>query len=295
MRYATAAAFRAALDQRLKTEAAATGLGLSRLRKRVAFELFLRRLVEVAPKRWVLKGALALDFRLNVPTRPTKDIDLGRADNEEAATEDMTRAQQLALDDFFTFTATRTDAFEGTDEFAAVRFHVRAELAGRTFEQFTVDIGFSDPITWIPDTVYTSTFLSFAEIGPIALPAVPIAQHLAEKVHAYTRSYGDHSEPSTRPKDLVDILLIAAVEEIEAASLRNALARTFTTRSRQPLPESLPAAPASWEAPYGRLASEVGVETDLTSAVDQARVFLRPLLDGTAVGRWDPKQGRWVS
>jgi len=48
MRYATAAAFRAALDQRLKTEAAATGLGLSRLRKRVAFELFLRRVYKQA-------------------------------------------------------------------------------------------------------------------------------------------------------------------------------------------------------------------------------------------------------
>jgi hypothetical protein len=57
MRYATAAAFRQALDDRLKAEAANTGLGLTRLRKRVAFELFLRRLVEVAPDRWVLKGA----------------------------------------------------------------------------------------------------------------------------------------------------------------------------------------------------------------------------------------------
>ncbi|MDX6669947.1 MAG: hypothetical protein QOI91_310 [Solirubrobacteraceae bacterium] len=294
MRYATAAAFRAALDQRLKTEAAATGLGLARLRKRVAFELFLRRLVKVAPDRWVLKGALALDFRLDVPTRPTKDIDLGRADDEEAAIEDMTRAQQLALDDFFTFTATRTDAFEGAEEFAAIRFHVRAELAGRTFEQFTVDVSFTDPITWTPDTIHTSTFLSFADIGPIALPAVPIAQHLAEKLHAYTRSYGDSSEPSTRPKDLVDILLIAAAEEIDAASLRNALVRTFTTRNRQALPQSLPAAPTSWEAPYARLAADVGVETDLSSAVGQARAFLDPLLDGTATRRWDPKQQLWV-
>jgi len=60
MRYATAAAFRQALDDRLKIEAAKTGLGIARLRKRVAFELFLRRLVAVAPDRWVLKGALAL-------------------------------------------------------------------------------------------------------------------------------------------------------------------------------------------------------------------------------------------
>ena len=59
MKYTSAAAFRQALDQRLKNEAASTGLGLPRLRKRVAFELFLRRLLVVAPDRWVLKGALA--------------------------------------------------------------------------------------------------------------------------------------------------------------------------------------------------------------------------------------------
>jgi hypothetical protein len=45
MRYASAAAFRQALEERFKNEAAATGLGLERLRKRVAFELLLRRLL----------------------------------------------------------------------------------------------------------------------------------------------------------------------------------------------------------------------------------------------------------
>jgi hypothetical protein len=32
----------------------------------------------VAPDRWVLKGALALDFWLGGASRSTKDIDLGR-------------------------------------------------------------------------------------------------------------------------------------------------------------------------------------------------------------------------
>ena len=62
----------------MKTEAERTGFNLARLRKRVAFELFLRRLAQVAPDRWVLKGALALDFRLGGASRSTKDIDLGR-------------------------------------------------------------------------------------------------------------------------------------------------------------------------------------------------------------------------
>jgi hypothetical protein len=52
MKYTSAAAFRQALEQRLKNRAASTGLGLARLRKRVACELFLRRLLIVAPDRW---------------------------------------------------------------------------------------------------------------------------------------------------------------------------------------------------------------------------------------------------
>jgi hypothetical protein len=104
----------------------------------------------------VLKGALALDFRLGGASRPTKDIDLGRDDDEDAAIEDIAAAQRLHLDDFFTFVASRSDAFDQVDEFQAIRFRVRAELAERVFEQFVVDIGFAKPATWKPDRVRTS-------------------------------------------------------------------------------------------------------------------------------------------
>jgi hypothetical protein len=74
-----------------------TGLGIARLRKRVAFELFLRRLVAVTPDRWVLKSALALDFRFRATSRPTRDMDLGRADDEDGAIEDFVRAAPAVL------------------------------------------------------------------------------------------------------------------------------------------------------------------------------------------------------
>ncbi len=295
MKYASAAAFRQALEQRLKNEAAATGLGLARMRKHVAFELFLRRLLAVAQDRWVLKGALALDFRLATTTRSTKDIDLGRGDDEAAAIRDITAAQQLAMDDFFTFAATRTDELDDTDEFAAVRFHVTAQLAGRTFEQFLVDIGFSDTISWAPDTIHTSGLLSFAGIGPLALPAIPLPQHLAEKVHAYTRTYGASGRPSTRPKDLIDILLLASSTTINAGLLRQALQSTFAERARQPLPISLPPPPAAWAAPYKRLADTVHVESDLTAAFARAAAFLDPILAARLSGQWDPQRQEWVA
>jgi hypothetical protein len=293
MRYATAAAFRQALEDRLKTEAVKTSLSIARLRKRVAFELFLRRLVAVAPDHWVLKGALALDFRYQATTRPTRDMDLGRDDSEDAAVEDLAAAQELALDDFFTFAAVRTDALDDTDDFRAIRFHVTAELAGRVFDQFVVDVGFADSISSTPEEIETSDLLTFAGIERIRVPALPLTQHIAEKVHAYTRKYGASGRESTRPKDLVDILLIAGSEPLDAASLREALEVTFGERQQQPLPSSFPPPPASWDEPYRRLAAEVDVEPDLRNAFALAGEFLDPILAGRSAGAWDPRRRTW--
>jgi hypothetical protein len=55
VRYATAKAFRTALEQRLKNEAEASGTALIRLRKQVAFERFLARLAVSESAGWVLK------------------------------------------------------------------------------------------------------------------------------------------------------------------------------------------------------------------------------------------------
>ena len=296
MKYTSAAAFRQALEQRLKNEAANTGLGLARLRKRVAFELFLRRLLIVAPDRWVLKGALALNFRLAITTRATKDIDLGRDDNEQAAIADITAAQQLALDDHFTFAATRTYELDDTDDFSAVRFHVTAQLAGRTFEQFLVDIGFTDTISWTPDTIHTSQALAFAGIAPLAIPAIPIPQHLAEKVHAYTRTYGETKQPSTRPKDLIDILLIESTATIQTNQLRHALQNTFAERAHQPLPTTFPPPPNAWTDPYKRLALTVQIESDLNAAHARAAAFLDPILtEHIHDGQWNPQHRQWIT
>jgi len=171
---------------------------------------------------------------------------------------------------------------------------VRAELAERVFEQFIVDIGFAKSSGSKPDRVRTSDFLSFAGIEPLELPAIPLAQHLAEKVHAYTRSYGTAARPSTRPKDLIDILLIADSQSLEAAAVRAALKHTFETRARQELPGSLPAPPPKWEPDYARLAVEVGLDPDLAAAFEHAATFLDPVLSGVTQGSWDAAGSRWA-
>jgi len=76
VRYKTGAAFRQALGTRIKSISKESGMPLNRLRKLVAFDRFLARLVHDQPDDWVLKGGFALQLRLGERARTTKDIDL---------------------------------------------------------------------------------------------------------------------------------------------------------------------------------------------------------------------------
>ena len=64
-----AAAFRRALETWLLTLSRDSGVSLVRPRKSVAFDRLVARLFTVAPDRWVLKGGLALDYRLGTKAR----------------------------------------------------------------------------------------------------------------------------------------------------------------------------------------------------------------------------------
>jgi predicted nucleotidyltransferase component of viral defense system len=295
VRYKTAEAFRAALEQRLKNEADASGVALMRLRKRVPFERFLARLAASEPSGWVLKGAFALELRLGLRTRTTKDIDLGRADDEEAATEHLNAAAGFDLGDFFDFEVRRTPALDDAVGFHAVRYTVRADLAGRRFEQFPVDVAFSESPPIQAEPLVGANSLEFADVAGLQLPVVSLEQHVAEKLHAYTGTFGRDERESTRVKDLVDLVLISESAEIDAKRLCHVLATTFEQRARQPLPDAIPPPPSSWAKPYAVLAREVGVAVDIEAGHAAAARLLDPVLRLEAGGHWDPHARRWRS
>jgi hypothetical protein len=131
------------------------------------------------------------------------------------------------------------------------------------------------------------------------VPALALEQQVAEKVHAYTRTYG-RGEPSSRVKDLVDLVLVASFLvlvasflALEASRLRRALVVTFQDRGLQQLPATFSPPPADWAAAFRRHAAEVGIDPDLPTAHATVAALLDPVLGGLATGRWDPGTQQW--
>jgi hypothetical protein len=220
-------------------------------------------------------------------------MDLGRADDEEQATTDFIAVQAVDLGDFFVFAIERSRADDSPDA-GSIRYRARAELAGRLFEEVLIDVAFSDRIDVRTETISGPGLLEFADIPPARVSALPLERHIAEKVHAYTRRYGA-GRASTRPKDLIDILIIAASTELDAKRLISALHDTFQSRATHDLPDSLPEPPADWKPAYKRLATELGLVPDLSAAHRDAALLLDAALRGEAKGRWEPPRQAWVS
>jgi Nucleotidyl transferase AbiEii toxin, Type IV TA system len=106
---------------------------------------------------------------------------------------------------------------------------------------------------------------------------VPLERQIAEKLHAYTRRYGD-DQPSSRARDLIDIVLMSGLASFEFERLRDVIARLFEARATHDIPSSVPAPPFEWAVPYRALAEEVGLAPDLSVGHRRAAAFLDSVL-----------------
>jgi len=279
MRYATAAAFRMALEEHISRLHKAGGPAIPRLRKRIAFERLLRRLQVSPDSPWVLKGAVALDLRYGNRARATKDMDLGidpsffgpRSHDPSEIAGRLQVAAATPLEDFFIFNLPgEGENIPLEPGVRAYRFRVRASLAGRPFEEFRLDVGLGIQLVTPPEEIPESDTLIFAGIAPGRFRAIPLSQHFADKIHAFTFPWKDRE--NTRVKDLVDLVLILEASPTGPGSARLALEAVFERRGTHPLPAKIPDPPPSWAGPYSASAAEIGLSH---VKMDEATELLR--------------------
>jgi hypothetical protein len=292
MKYTTGRAFRQALEERIRSIQAEQNIPIVRLRKQVAFERFITRLIKNQPDSWVLKGGLVLQIRLGLQARTTKDIDLLNTDLSTSIFEALTEAARIDLQDWFSFEVEHPEEAREND-FGGNRFPVRCYLDGRLFESFHLDVGVGDLVVDEYDWLSFESILSFAGIESTPVPCYPISQQIAEKFHALTRHYA--SGESTRAKDFVDILLLAKLGSIDGKMLQKAIHSTFEIRDTHPVPSQVPSLPVTLSRGYGRLARPLKLGYESFRDAEEALVdFLAPILIENEPGTWNAKSWQWI-
>ncbi len=283
-RYATAAAFRRALEDRLKDIAGKQGVDLQRLRRQVAFDRLLARLFHVGPPLalpWVLKGGYAMELRIKA-ARTTKDIDLtmrsifGSGDKKDdkknlAVLEKLQEAAGFTSDDFFVYTIGEPIADLEAAPYGGARFPVEARLDGRIFVGFHLDVGIGDAVMEPLEVIEGRDWLVFAGIASPSLYMIPREQQFAEKLHAYTLPR--RGAANTRVRDLVDMVLLIQSATLDRDRVTEAIRVTFERRKTHPLPNVLPAPPAEWQKPYEAFARECGLSGQAEDAFETLRRF----------------------
>lgn len=274
--YATAAAFRVALETRLKTISTAEGADLQRLRRQVSFDRLLARFFADRNAPWLLKGGYAMELRVR-EARTTKDIDISLPAGvvAEFGGEVLKRLQdsaRIALGDFFEFAiaAPQMD-LKGAPQGGA-RYPVVASLAGRMFTKFHLDVGMGDAVIPPTELIEGRDWLGFAGIASPKFLAISKEQQFAEKLHAYTLPRPE--SPNSRVKDLVDMVLLARMGTMDRTVLKQAIETTFGVRGTHSLPDSLPVPPDFWRTPFLALTRECHIDVTLDDALKAIRAYV---------------------
>lgn len=293
-RYTTPEAARRAVTDRLRAKARPNGQwALADLQRQYAYDQLVERLYRI-DGGWVIKGATALLAR-RVAVRHTVDIDIYRAGAIRDVERDLRRAATLDIGDWMRFQVGPTGRVHAAGADAA-RLPVTSFIGTKEWTAFHVDV-VADGIhmTGAPDQVSPLTDVEVLDQDRTLWCAYPLVDHIADKTCAILERHDGH--PSTRFKDLVDLVAIVVSSVLDASLQTQALRREADRRQLTLPPVFTVPDRRLWRAGYrAEAARAVGLSAlTLDEALGTVRRFVDPVLAGAADGTWRPQTGWTVA
>jgi len=290
--YGSPGAFRRALTDRLRAIAKDGRWTLPQLQRQIAYDRLLERLYLV-DDGWIVKGAAALLAR-NLGVRATIDVDLYRAQARDVAEAELREGVSRDIGDWFRFDIGAGRAVGDGD--AGVRLPAVAYVGLTEWARFHIDLVGSDlRMTGEPEPVPPLARVLMPDVEQHGYRAYPLVDHVADKVVATFQLYGGQQRPSTRYKDLVDLVSIVTGASVAAAP-QLAAVNSEAQRRAVNLPRRFDVPDRSlWVPGYAAEAgrSLLTIALSLEEALATVRPFMDPLLDRTATGQWVPNRRAW--
>jgi hypothetical protein len=287
--YSTAAGVEAAIKDAAKKAATADPSLTTTERIRLEhFNRFLSRVFsEGNDSEWLLKGGTGMLAR--VPSaRSTRDVDLFREElTLDRALADLRRLAAVDLVDHFAFIYTGHRESIGSEEQPYTQGYVVSFdifIGGRKKATLHVDLSIGAMLTAPVTIVEPENALDLPRLRSHEYRLYPVVDQIADKVCATMQTY--NGRPSSREKDLVDLVILAVTQKIDGNALRVAIEAETRRRLMDPFDSFV--VPEDWGRRYAKMARSVPVCADYAT-VELARNLVARFVDTALTGDTNDK------
>ena len=296
-RYTSPAGVEAAIAAAAKKASAADpSISSSDRIRQEYFRRFLSRIFsQTDDSDWILKGGTGVLARV-ASARTTTDVDLFRKNQPlNAALADLRRLAQLDLGDFFRFEYTGHENAVGRQQSYAEGYRVSFDvyIGANRRGILNVDLVVNVVVTDDPTVASPANGLDLPRLPSNDYRLYSVVDQIADKVCATLASY--NGKPSSREWDLVDLVVLANTDDVNADKLRHALVAEARVRGLT-LPNQFEA-PTSWGRRYAKDAKPVPACADYQTAelaMSLMSAFIDPVLRNEVRGKtWDHVRRQW--
>ncbi|MCL2826186.1 MAG: nucleotidyl transferase AbiEii/AbiGii toxin family protein [Eggerthellaceae bacterium] len=287
------------METAIKAAAKASPMDTSRAISGFYFHRLLCRVFSEENPLFILKGGQGMLAR-TIDARSTRDIDLLSNEPEvDAALKELRRLASIDLGDFVTFEFESARPIKTEDEYrTGMNVSIVPLLGTKRMQAVSIDLVADKTPCEDAERITPSDRIDVAGVPVFDYYVYPVAYAVADKLCAIIETHNEH--PSSRVKDLVDILIYATTEAIDGASFSKQV-RTETAARKLSLPKSF-SLPQQWRdnyhAVFAKLCKQTGLPFQFHS-LDQgeglARKLIDPMLANEVDGKiWNFNTLQWV-
>jgi hypothetical protein len=218
------------------------------------------------------RGGVALELRRRGLARATKDIDVTYTGPES----DMVRVIEAAVAaPYGRFTFRRTGQAVELPNANTVRMEISVRFDNDPWTTVKLDVSPRERHALEIERVPAFDLMgNFGVVGPSTLPCLSTRYQVAHKLHGMTAER-EGGQPNDRVRDATDVLLYRH-DITDLVALREACVDVFTSRGRHTWPPTF-APPGSWAPVFARLAEEMGLNIELSAAVQILNDFIEAI------------------
>ena len=293
-RYKTARALEMAVKSAAKKSPMDTGAAIEGF----YFHRLLVRIFAGGVSPFVLKGGHGMLAR-TTDARRTRDIDIVADGLDiDAALQELRALVSRDMDDFLSYEVTGYGPIKTGDRYRdGYSVSVSVMLGGRSMRPVSIDLVADEAECGRPEYLTPADRLEIAGLPVCEYPVYPVEAAVVDKLCGIVERHD--GQPSSRVKDLVDLVVYATHERIDGTELIERLRREKVVRGLG-LPGRFDV-PGEWrgayEASYARLVGQTAVDDrfpTMGDAAELAGILLDPALAGACEGKWwDPRHVTW--